>query len=362
MPTAHRVAWDLLVTWLRVLGLGPAPEPPPYRYRCVDRSLLVKPFRDHWVPLFAGWLPRRVPANFVTLGASACMWAAACVVAGAGALPSVVVGLSLALLVHAYLVFDHADGVQAKRTGTSSALGEYLDHYLDAYHGPIIVLGFFALVGFQNTLLVLFMVWCLQFAFAATMVEEKQSGVLHLGRIGSLEGTLFFSAFFASCALPPVRTWWSAPLLYGIPPFGAVILASGITLVGTGTGCVRRLGRLPWRLLLFGVGSLTVAVAAALGPWPLWLAVGCVILYTADQIGRIIGSSLLGRREPWPDPVAPLAALLSWGFASWSAALGALLLGYLVVRMALGTVAVLLPLRSQWRWVNPAVAAGSSVR
>lgn len=346
---------------LAAFGVRPLPEPPPYRYRCVDRSLLVKPFRDRWVPLFAGWLPERVPANFVTLFASACMWAALCVVVGAGGLPPAVLGLSLAVLVHAYLVYDHADGVQAKRTDTSSALGEYLDHYLDAYHGPIIVLGFFALVGFQSPLMVLFMVWCLQFAFAATMVEERWRGVLHLGRIGSLEGTLFFCLFFASWALPPLRTWWTTPLLFGVPPFGAVILASGITTLGTGSGCVRRLGHPPWRLLLFGAGSLTLAVAAALGPWPLWLAIACTILYTADQIGRTIGSTLLGRGEPWPDPLAPLMALLSLGLWGWSAPLGAVLLGYLVVRTALGTAAVVLPLRSQWRWVNPAVTVRSSL-
>ena len=58
--------------------------------------------------------------------------------------PTLAAGL-FALLLHNYLVGDHLDGMQAKKTQTSSALGEFLDHYLDVYNGAIV---FYALSVF----------------------------------------------------------------------------------------------------------------------------------------------------------------------------------------------------------------------
>lgn len=332
-------------------------ELPEYTYRCVDRSLLLPWFRERWVRPFAGWLPFRLTANLVTLGASACMWAVLALVVAGQALPRAALAIAFTLLVQAYLVYDHADGLHAERTGTSSALGEYIDHGLDAYHGPIVVLAFFALVGFSNRALVLVLLWCLHLAFAATMIEQKARGELRLGPLGSLEGILIFCAFFLSWLAPPFRAFWLAPLVVGVPAYALAVLAGVAGTGGTVLGCARRMGGQSWPVALFGFAGLALAVVLALGPLPLWTAIACLLMYAGDHTGRVIGSHLLGRRQPLPDPVAPVAAVFALvpGVPRTWATAG--LLAYLALRTLQGVASVLGPLRSLWRWTNSAQLA-----
>lgn len=326
---------------------------PPYVYRCVDRSRLVDPFRKHWVPLFDWWLPRWLPANLVTIGASVFMWAVFGLELAAGTVAPPLLAVAFVVLFQLYLIYDHADGMHAKRTGTSSPLGEYLDHALDTVNGPISVLAVFALVGDGNRLLVFSMLWCWQAAFAATMVDEKERGELHLEMIGSLEGAVLFSVFFLSWLVPPVRAWWLAPLVVGVPVFALAVAAGGTTTLSTVARCVRRVGRLPARFALFLVSSLLIAVLLALRPQPFWIAVAILVLYGSDYTARVIGSHLLRRSHPLPDLVAPVvvavAYLAPWRPAWW----GALLATYLALRAAAGALGVVLPMRSLWRWSNP---------
>jgi phosphatidylglycerophosphate synthase len=331
-----------------------APALPPYTYRCVDRSIVLPLYRRWWVGPFARALPARLPANLVTLGASACMWAALALAAGAFALPPAALAVAFVVLVQVYLVYDHADGMHAKRMGTSSALGEYLDHALDAYHGPIVILAFFALVGFENRALVLFMLWTLQIAFAAAMVEQRVRAELRLGPVGSLEGMLLFCLFFLSWLAPPVRAFWQAPLAAGVPAYALAVLTGAAGTGGTVLGCWRRTSGMPARLALFGAGGLALALLLALGPLPLWVAVACLLLYGGDHTGRLIGSHLLRLPQPRPDPVPPLAAALLAALPHAPVWAMAALPLYLALRAGLGAAGVLGPLRRLWRCSNPA--------
>jgi ethanolaminephosphotransferase len=319
----------------------------------VDRSRLADSFRARWVPLFDWWLPGWLPANLVTIGASACMWAVFGLEVAAGAVPPSLLAVAFVVLFQLYVVYDHADGMHAKRTHTSSPLGEYLDHGLDTLNGAIAVLAVFALVGDGNRLLVFSMLWCWQAAYAATMVDEKERGELYLETIGSLEGVLLFSAFFLSWLVPPVRAWWLAPLVGGVPAFALAVAVGGATTLSTVARSVRRMGRLPARFAVFLASSLLIALLLAFGAQPFWIAVAVVVLYSSDYTARVIGSHLLRRSHPLPDLVAPVvvavASVAPWRPASWAG----LLATYLALRAGAGALGVLLPMRSLWRWSNP---------
>lgn len=326
---------------------------PPYVYRCVDRSRLVGIYRRRWVPLFAWWLPRWLPANLVTIGAATFMWAVLGLELAASAVPPPVLAIAFVVLFQLALIYDHADGIHAKRTGTSSPLGEYLDHGLDAVNGAITVLALFALVGYTNRLLVLCGIWTWHAAFAATMVDERERGELYLEAIGTIEGVLLFSAFFLTWLAPPLRDWWLAPLVGGVPAFALVIPVAFVTTLSTVVSSVRRMGRLPVQLGIYMGCSLLIAVVLALGSLPFWIAVAVVVLYGSDYTSRVIGSHLLRRRHSLPDLVAPfvvaVAAAVPWHPDWWGAALAV----YLAVRATTGAVGVLRPMRSLWRWSNP---------
>lgn len=333
-----------------------AGEEPAYAYRCVDRSILLPFYKPRCVRPVALRLPDRLPANLVTISASLFMWAALALAAGALALPPAALALAFVVLLQVHEVYDHADGMHAKRTGSTSALGEYLDHALDAYHGPIIVVAFFALAGFEHRTLVLFSLWTLQLAFVATMAEEKELGELRLGPIGSLEGVMGFCVVFLTWLVPPVRAWWLAPLADGVPAYALLVVAGAAGMAATVWACVRRMGRLPAQVALFGAGGLTLAVLLSRAPLPTWAAVACMLMYGGDHAGRVIGSHLLRRPHPWPDLVAPLVAALLVALPHAPAWAAAALPLYLALRAVLDAGGVLAPLRFQWRWANPAAA------
>ena len=187
---------------------------PPYVYRCEDRSVLLGPYKRTIVPLWGWCIPRWLPANMITLGSSACMWLVFGLSLNVSAFSTTTVVLATLVLTQAYLAYDHLDGMQAKATGTSSALGEYLDHSLDTYHGAILTLSAFALIGTFPTWLLLVVLWSGFMAFAATMVEEKERGAIFFGWFGTIEAIFLFVLFYLSCLIPGVRAWWSAPLDY----------------------------------------------------------------------------------------------------------------------------------------------------
>lgn len=325
---------------------------PPYEYRCTDRSILIGPFRRLWAELFLRTVPGRVPANFVTLLASAFMWGLfACAIAAWPLTPEWR-GLLFAALLHFYVVYDHVDGMQAKKTRTSSALGEYLDHSLDVYHGAIAVLAIFALVGFTDRLTVLVMLGCSHLAFAATMVEEKERGELYFGPIGSLEGVLLFIVFCVSWAIPGIRGWWLAPLVGDWPAYYLLILGGGIGSIVATVDCLRRIGRVPAPFLWFALGHGLLVVGLEQANVPLWSAIVILMLHGGDYVGRVIGSHLLRTPHPTPDLVGPALALGLW-LVPAAAPYHAVLVGWLAVRTVWGIARTLHPMRSCWLWANP---------
>lgn len=327
-----------------------SPPLPPYVYRCEDRSILLDLYKRTVVPLWRWWVPRWLPANMITLGSSACMWAVLALAINAEAFSPEALTVAMIVLTQAFLAYDHIDGMQAKATGTSSALGEYLDHSLDVYHGAIMPIAMCALLGCVPTWLLLALVWGSLISFAGTMVEEKERGELFFGWLGTVEAMLLFQLFFISWLFPAVRSWWVGPLVGGMPVYVILVAVGGIGCLGTLLDCLRRIGRVPVELVSFVVLSLVLIVALAKLGQPRWCVVAVLLAYGGDYIGRVIGSHLLRRPNVWPDFATPVAALAAIAGPTW---IFFLLLGWLGLRTAWGIFNVVYPLRGDWRWLNP---------
>ena len=271
-----------------------------------------------------------------------------------------VLAVLFAVLIHFYLVLDHIDGMQAKKTGTSSPLGEYLDHFLDVFHGAISIIGIFALIRIESPTLFFGLLWLTYLAFAATMVEEKETGVIRFGYIGSMEAVLFFIAFFLSWSIPELRRIWNSPLISTYPAYYVLIIGGAAGAAITILDCLRRIGRIPLQFTLFTVGGLILL--SLLHRWPIPLVLGTVIitLYCADYTGRVIGNHLLGERHPSPDLIAPFGFLILLIDQSGPALLqsyaipsASVLIVYLGVRCGAGIIDVLGKLKIYWLWLNP---------
>ncbi len=323
---------------------------PPYVYRCEDRSVLLEPYKRWVVPLWRWWVPRWLPANLITLGSSACMWVVFGLSFNVSAFSVTTLVVAILALTQAFLAYDHIDGMQAKATGTSSALGEYLDHSLDTYHGAILTLSTVVLIGSVPVSAAMISLSAGFVAFAATMVEEKERGQLFFGWFGAVESMFLFICFYGSWLFPPVRAWWVAPLFGDWPAYWILIGMGVFGCIGVTLDCLRRIGRLPLQLAVFIGLNLSLAVALGKLNAPFWCLVVAIFLHGGDYVGRVIGSHLLRRPHVWPDFIAPLLAVALLFGPSW---LMVLLLGWLALRTAWGVWNVVYPLRGNWRWKNP---------
>ena len=331
-----------------------------YSYNCVDQSFVLPYYKKYYVALFHRCIPARMPANIITL-ASACFMGVLAPLCVFGVWQNrELFGALCALLVHNYLLGDHLDGMQAKATGTSSSLGEFLDHFLDIFNGALMAwAGFCLLMGQQHLLVLNISLYFYFMVFATTMMEERETGYLHFGRWGSLESFLLMILFFLSWTVPALQRLWLHPLGWGLDARWLYLGGSAFGLLFTVVAIRLRMGYWPRQTWIFSLGALALAVLLSYLTRSQVLSFLVLAFYSADYIGRMQGSFFLDRPHPYPDlPVTVAAATLLPLHALGLVPAGAdifilsLLAIYLSVRMALGPGEVIYQMRGQWRWAN----------
>lgn len=327
---------------------------PPYTYKCVDRSPLVGPFCRYVVKWFAMGVPGAVPANYLTLGSSACMWVMLAAAFSADDL--VVLAPWFAVLMFGYMIYDHADGMHARRTRTGSPLGEYLDHFTDVFHGAIALVAMFMLAGREGTTLCVVALWAVLLAGAATMAEERERGELFFGFVGPLEGMLLALAFFGSWCVPGASAWWHAGLVEGFTIFECAMAFGAVGSVLTAVACVRRIGRLPSGLAAYALAGALLCARGVYFDVTWWETALLMTLHGADFTGRVIAGHLRGTKRPAPDWIAPVA-LVACSAAGLPAMLCAAVASvYLIGRVAWSTTNVFRVFGRHWRWFNAPAA------
>jgi ethanolaminephosphotransferase len=256
------------------------------------------------------------------------------------------------VLMAGYVIYDHADGMHSRRTGTSSPLGEYLDHFTDIFHGAISVVVMFLIAGRAGSPLMLGVLWAVLLAGAATMAEERERGELFFGLIGPLEGMLLTFGFFASWCWSGAAAWWHAPLVGGWTVFECVMISGAAGSVLTAVACARRIKRVPAGLALYALTGTSVCVAGWYAGWPWWATALVMTLHGADFTGRVIAGHLRGTKRPSPDWIAPVV-MVAWVAAGWPAVVYGVAAGtYLAVRVAGNTFGMFRVFGRHWRWLN----------
>lgn len=186
-----------------------------YQYRSVDKSPISRyVLRPYWEWVTRTWIPIWMAPNLVTLlGTSAMFLSFAIAVIWNPSLgPSDhmprILHFIFAGCLWFYSTLDNVDGKQARRTGSSSPLGELFDHGCDSLVTGLGLITQLASLGIGQTkyglVSILLAFWC----FYLPTWEEYYTGVLHLGVInGPTEGILLFCAMYLSTGLFGSSMW-----------------------------------------------------------------------------------------------------------------------------------------------------------
>ncbi len=251
-----------------------------------------------------------------------------------------------------YLIGDHLDGMQAKRTGTGSALGEFCDHYLDAFNNGIIVFTMFMVFGIQNGILVSIVIAISYLAHMAVFYEQLKTGWLTFERIGSLEGVLLSAILIALSSFSNFHQWMTNRFIADYTPAEIFILLSAGGALLTFAQTWRRtpeVGIGYWiftsLLLLLGIGLPLV-----LTPFHTFAVLS---LYASLYIGRLMYAHLIDGAERHTDIIVPLVLGVSFLIRSdVSDYLAGVLFGYLIIQIFILIFKTFSTLKSYWVWQN----------
>ena len=215
-----------------------------YKYTSDDRSIL-RPFcKKYYFNYVIKLTPKWITANLITIFSSAAIWLTMVF----ALLPEHILYSQLIILfivsLNIYVLGDHLDGMQAVRTQTTSPLGEFMDHYCDAYSGACIVFTCYIIMPNLPTS-VMYLVLCLNITtFAATFHKQIETGVMYFGPFGALEGIVVILAFLISHLLG-LGFFWNGNVFFGLPGYWLIAFWAILTYSITTYKLIKSLRTIP---------------------------------------------------------------------------------------------------------------------
>ncbi len=333
---------------------------PEYSYNCVDYSITLGFFKKYYVAHYYKWVPQKITANQITLISCSALWVLFAMVWEPGGFAIGSLALWFSLLIHFYIVGDHLDGMHAKETGTSSPLGEFIDHYLDIYNSAILIAACFVFIRIDSPWVYYGMLWISYLAFAATMVEQKERGELYFGPIGSLEGLFLIQAFFVTWVFPAGRELWRSSMWNDFTWEWAIVIVGALGCLFTVLDILIRLKRSPVPFNVFGVASLALCYVLVTGTQSQFTGWWFLAFYCGNYTGQVMKSYFLNTAHEMPDKLSTLGIFILLTDCAFPF-LGGLERGFFI---SLGTymgglcllnfVRILVGFKKYWLWSNPA--------
>ena len=216
----------------------------PYQYRCIDDSILLPFLKKYVFSVLHRCVPYGVPANYLTLVSIIVIWSCFLYLIGVNT-PDDADIIIVFFAITIYVIFDHFDGLQAKKTGTGSPLGEILDHYSDVFNGSIILYLFFRILQIELSWIFYLVIWVNLVAFTITYLEQGIRKELYFGKIGSLEGVSLILIILGSIMTSQGKNFWLENTLFAIPLHVFLVIGLILGVVFTVAGSIRRLQHIP---------------------------------------------------------------------------------------------------------------------
>jgi len=279
------------------------------RYESRDKSILLPYFRRYlWDPM-GGLVPDWFAPNTLTILGCLCalggLWSALLIDPSHPRLY-----LIPAAMLFLYTTFDNMDGAHARRTGQSTPLGEFVDHWLDTLNAAFASFAVGHALGLPEWLIVSVVAAGI-LAMFATYWEQRVTGVIQLGRVGNLEALVLLVILLVLVAFGgqgvseiPVLGVPSGLFFGGAYALGSVVIS---------IGCFVRVKdqRSSW---IAPVLALAAAAIWFIAGSPGYLAIG-LILAAGNAIfsGRVLAARLLQPRGQLFEVLIGAALVLGCG-------------------------------------------------
>ena len=322
-----------------------------YKYQCRDESILLNPFKKVVVTPLMKFMPYKIPANTITIISNIFLYYALYLSFIHDGTPANF--LIVSSLIFAYVVGDHFDGMQARRTGTGSPLGEFCDHYLDIFNNGIILIIIFNLFNVTNSYIVASAFFLSYLCHSAIIYEQLVTKWLIFENIGSLEGIFITLTILISSHFAPVREFFMWKVFSNLSIIEIVLLTSLILGTSTLVRVSIRVGKFSVKFLTYVLMLGFISIYAIKFLSFNYLVI-LLTLYNSIYIGNLMKAHLIDSKERFADFIVPALILMDLLFFKGSAAeFHFIAILYMIMYLSFITVTVAYPLREFWFWVNP---------
>jgi len=320
-----------------------------YNYVVNGESLLSPVFKKLTNALIK-ITPRALPANFITLLANLFCWVALYLSSNPSLLEQSN-GVVISLLLILYLIGDQLDGLQARRTGTSSPLGEFMDHFLDVLNVGVVVYIVAVIFNVDN-------LWLLSAALLTTYVarvgnyyHQFKSGELVRHSIGFTEFVAFSALLIIMKELTP--HWFEYQFIVGFDLVDCFLLAAIIVAIFNFIQMLFRITHITYGIWLF-VGALCITACLSVLMFSLLQIVVAISLYASWYVSKLLAAHLVDGLERSTGLVTPLVLLLAYFWHNlYPTNTFIIVVAYISFNMLILVYKVIKTLKSYWFWSNP---------
>ena len=271
-----------------------------YQYRCTDESILLPFLKKYVFSVLHRYIPYGVPANYLTLVSIIVIWSCFLYLIGVDT-PDDTDIIIVFFAITIYVIFDHFDGLQAKKTGTGSPLGEILDHYSDVFNGSIILYLFFRILQIELGWIFYLVIWANLVAFTVTYLEQSIRKELYFGKMGSLEGILLILFILGSLMTSHGKYFWLKNKLFDIPLHFLLVIGLILGVIFTVTGSIRRLQHIPKSFIHYFITGASLCFVCFYYQINWYISFLVINVYSAEFILKSMKFHLLHADIPKPD-------------------------------------------------------------
>ncbi len=321
-----------------------------YKYQCKDDSVLLDPFKKYVVTPLMKFMPYRIPANTITIISNLFIYYALYLSFIHDGAPANF--LIISFLIFTYVVGDHFDGMQARRTGTGSPLGEFCDHYLDIFNNGIVLIIVCNLFGITNLYIVVSAFFLSYLSHSAIIYEQFATKWLIFDKIGSLEGLFFTLGLLVASFFKPVNEALTSKIVSNLTLIEVILLTAFILGIGTLFTVSKRVGRFSIKFVIY-VFLLALISIYSIKFLSFNYSVLLLTLYNGIYIGNLMKAHLIDSKERYADIVVPALILIHWVIGGNAAEFYIYAVLYMILYLVFITITISYPLRQFWFWINP---------
>ena len=323
-----------------------------YKYSANDASLMTPFLYRFFLTPMLKIVPYQIPANFITLFSNSCVLVAFIIVTLGYYRGNFFLYSLIPILCFAYIVGDCFDGVQARRTGTSSILGEYFDHFLDSFVTGFLTGTLLFSLRSNHWMILIFPYQALYLGQIGAFWERLKTGTISFAKVSTSEGvmTIAISSFLASCAF--MQPFIANKVFWGLSYVDFVVLTCFFFAGVAGIKAFILAKTFSLKLVLHVVCSCVLTFLCVYFGYSILFITLITTFYNAFFISPLLSSISTGKSESFPDFIVLLSFLCCYFWNEHLFFISNVQVAYLFLRVFIRFLVFFHKNKSYWIWCN----------